>query len=687
MAKRGTKDRSSDLAAQQDFEEHFNSWFRQGLESIIEDNRRRYRMELKDKEEREKRGLSTIPSTKSTSVVDRAVGRAVMEYHGDPDAITFTAKNGTLEPDKEMMAQLLTELFQYRSKHTFPFFTWHVSSLTNGFTDGLEAAMVYWRKEGYKKKVSRYFYRPAPPPPQIDPMTGQPVPPAVPPVEEIDEELYRQLKDISDLPGEVFKEDFEEEVVTTDSWWIDSLKPGEDLLWDFKAPLLDISMGERCLVKARRSLDQLRQMKKQGLLDKFKEEEAARYLRAKTENIDHGATTGDTEAVDADDLNRAEVWIFFDKVESQWMVSFSLEGEVELSGKKPVNDVFFGGRQVDRLPIVMGTHKMKLWEAVGRGDPETIAPIEDELADHRNNLSDAAKLSIQGRWRVSPNSDVDFDDLLNGRMFLADTGEVEKIDQQLNMIDTMRVADSLGQDLAELASVGMENRHVVPRGSGRTLGAIQLAMGHQDEKLSVQLITRNQTFFEHLLYLIAQLELAYETDETLIRVAGKRRGVEVPQTVVGGQMAVDLSQIDLEVEVNVNAGRGAMAKDKKAQLILQIAQVRQQMGIPTDMQKVARQLNILAGFDPQAFDLAQPPAPPKPDISGNVNIDLHLLPPEVQQMIVKGMLEGGNITVNAQGRDDRQNQQSADMGADPGDMPPDPMDSAGGVEPGGQGGY
>ena len=126
-----------------DFESQFYSWFDSGLKDILNDNRRRYRMELADKDERTLRGLSALPSTKSTSVVDIAVERALLDYHGDPEALSYTAKSVD-DPMQEQFAQWLTKVFHYRAEHTFPFFTWHTSSLTAAFADGLEAALITW---------------------------------------------------------------------------------------------------------------------------------------------------------------------------------------------------------------------------------------------------------------------------------------------------------------------------------------------------------------------------------------------------------------------------------------------------------------------------------------------------------------------------------------------------------------
>ena len=75
-----------------DFETQFDSWFNSAMKPLIDDSRARYRMYLPDKEEREERGLSALPSTKSVEVVDKAKESALVEYHKDLKAITYTLR-------------------------------------------------------------------------------------------------------------------------------------------------------------------------------------------------------------------------------------------------------------------------------------------------------------------------------------------------------------------------------------------------------------------------------------------------------------------------------------------------------------------------------------------------------------------------------------------------------------------
>jgi len=608
-----------------DFESQFYSWFDSGLKDILNDNRRRYRMELADKDERTLRGLSALPSTKSTSVVDIAVERALLDYHGDPEALSYTAKSAD-DPMQEQFAQWLTKVFHYRAEHTFPFFTWHNSSLTSAFTDGMEAALVTWKKEAYDNKETVY----------VDLLSGQ----------QIDEVAYKEGVATDDL--RFYKQDVINEVIVNDTWWIDQLKPGEQLLWDFKIPYMDINLGQVALVKIPKTVDQIMKLSDAGFFKKIKREEVEKYTSSgpTTRNyMDVSTTVTNPDTVDMDEYNRVELWYFFEKKDCQWYVTFSIEGKLELSKQIKVNDVFFGGRPVNRLPIVLGCTKLKLWETIGRGLPETIASIEDEWIDHRNNLNDAAKLAVQGKWRIEPDSDVYIDDILNARAFHARQGEVEAITQNFGLLENLRATDPLTADMNELIPVGMGSRSVVPKGTDKTLGATQLALQSSQDKLSVQLMVRNQTFMKPLMWLIAQLEFAYESDENILRIAGKQAGMNPPETLVDGKLGVDISVFDFDVNVQVNAGLGSAPRTQKVNNLMQIVQTGRMLNIPLDNVMIFNQLLTVAGYMPDQFINKQPPAPVPPQVEYKLDLkttwaEVVQFAPELLQDLVKKYQEG-----------------------------------------------
>lgn len=617
------------------------------LKTIQTESRRRYRMQIKDGKDRTDRGLSAIPSTKSTSAVDRFVERLAIEMFQDPDSLSFT-NNSAIDPEKDFASLILTQDFIYRSSGQngmFPFFTWHQASSLTGAVDGLEAALVWWRHEAYMEPQVTYT--------TID---GQPV----------DEATYKQYKNL--MPEAFVKVKGEKKTVVTDTWWIDSLEPGKDIIWDPTVGLLDVELGQFVLVRLNKTVDQIKAMGDSGVLDKSKltDELLKKHQKTAVTNTLILSRTGNKtvdngQEVDLKDHNTIGLECFFYKEGCRWYVAFSLgEFQEEISAAKPVNEVFFGGRAINILPVSVGYNKPKLLEQVGWAIPELIAPLEDEHTNHRNNVNDAAKIAIQGRWWLEEGGDTNIDNLLNARVVYGKQGQdFGPLETNMDAITSMRADDTLNMEINELIPAGLQSsaRGIVPKGTNKTLGATQLGKMESDEKLGVQIVTRNQTFFYKVMYLIAQLTIAFETSETVLKIAGNRAGVQLPMvTKMDGTQVLDLSVLDFDVTVKINAGLGSSPRYQKAQSTMQLVDWGKGHNVPVNSMAAYRQLSVLAGYGPDDLIDKQPPPPippPPVDYKATVNIDLAellRLDPAAGQFLMQKMMNGG-MDVTAQIKD------------------------------------
>lgn len=627
-----------ELKKQQQCEESFNEWFGGGLKRYLEDSRSRYRMEVKDREKREKLHLSNLPSVKSLSVVDNCTDRALQEYHLDPNAIAYiAAAPGNL--DLEQKCRWLSEIVRVRSeKPYFPFYLWNQKSIKAGFADGMEACLVSWVHRKKTKKGKEYLY--------TDP-NGVQVP--------VDQAMYEQWNLIQ--PGFEVR-DKKEEVVVKDTWWIDQLMPGKDICWDPKAQLFDVNLGSFCLVKLHKPMSWILDNVELGVFDKITEKELKTYQESGPgTHSDTKTVATNPENIDFGDFNDIEVWLFFDIEDNDWGVQFSLQGKKELSKRKPVNDVFFNGREVNCLPVVIGYNDPELWENVGRSIPKIIAPLEDEATDHRNNYNDWAKQLLRGKYWKSEDSDVDIEQLVNMPVVNGVYGQdFGRIDLPQGSLEVLRATDSIDGEMNAVVPVDINGmgRRVVQKGQNATLGNLQMSQGQMDSKLGVRLMTRNKTFFGQVLYLIAQMEMAWETDETVARLAAAKvsaqpqaNGQPMPQyqPPMDGTV-VDFRQLDFPFQVKINAGLGSIPLSQKGQALVQIADFRKANGVPTDFNEIARQVNVVAGYDADSFTPTQPPPGPKPpvDYKCSVTVDLNQLlqlAPEAGQFLLDKMISGG----------------------------------------------
>lgn len=665
-----------ELTRTQEVVSSFRTWFESGnsgntsqghsIKRIMEDNRRRYRMILPDAQERIDLGLSALPSTKSCSIVDNAVVDAIQEYY-QTDAITFTAEDDG-DVNKDHLAKWLTELFHIRAKKN-AFWIWHIQSLKCGLVDGIEAAMVRWRKESYQYPDNHFY----------DLRTN----------EEISEKEYKSFKKLYPIKVEgqfnpvkgrpdVIKIPFEEhfkavrqkkERIVADTWEIVQLKPGENILWDFKNPVMDLNRGQWCIVIVQMQAGEILNLSKQGIFDKITKEELRPYLQSNTTSAsqnnytDYSSVATDPETVDMGEYNTAEVWLAFEKVDCQWKVDFSLVGEKHLLRNASVNDLFFGGRPYDGLPVVMGCSDFELWEALGRGLPKLIAPIEDELTDHRNNINDMAKQAATGKYRIKEDADVDINSLLNDKVFYANAGDVEKMDYSGEMAVVMRTSDLTSSDIAALAPVGISDSQLVGKGNAKdTLGSVQLAVGGNDKKLNTRMLIRNITFMVQLLRITVEMIMAFETSQKMGRIAAKKAKIDMAgiTDVVDGKQVIDFSQLDFDVDIEINAGLGSVPRQQKAQKIMVYHEWAKNNGIPVDTEEVDKQLKVLNGFNEDQFILPlekrKPQTPPPPEDKLNLSInwsDLYaVLPDAAMALITKATAGAMQVTTNV--KEDKQ---------------------------------
>jgi hypothetical protein len=247
------------------------------------------------------------------------------------------------------------------------------------------------------------------------------------------------------------------------------------------------------------SISDIKNQVKHGIFDSISEEKLKTFKKINSDpsHQDVQPSATNPENIDLTDLNMIQVWAFFDREGNEWGVQFSIEGKEKLSKRKPVNDVFFNGRDVDCLPIAFGYSDDELWENVGRGLPKVIAPLEDEASDHRNNYNDYAKQLLRGKLWVNPDSNVDIDQLINMPVVYGREGQDFGQRAMPNgSMDVLRATDSITQDMNSLVPVdisGMGGR-TAPKGMNSTLGTVQMAQGQSESKLGVRLITRNETF-------------------------------------------------------------------------------------------------------------------------------------------------------------------------------------------------
>jgi hypothetical protein len=166
-----------------------------------------------------------------------------------------------------------------------------------------------------------------------------------------------------------------------------------------------------------------------------------------------------------------------------------------------------------------------------------------------------------------------------------------------------------------------------------------------DEKMGVQLYTRNETFLKPILYLIAQLEMAFETDEVVLRVSANAAGIKPPEAMkADGKTVLDISVLDFGIGIQINAGLGSAPRYQKADTTMQLVDWGKDHGVPVRADEAFKQLSTLAGYNPdQLIDVNFKPPPPQVEYKATVNIDLATLlqlEPEAGRFLLQKFVSG-----------------------------------------------
>lgn len=281
-----------------------------------------------------------------------------------------------------------------------------------------------------------------------------------------------------------------------------------------------------------------------------------------------------------------------------------------------VDNVWFGER-----PYVVGTCAIETHKPIPTSLNNLLRPLADEANDLQNQASDNMKFILNKRWLVKRGQNVDTAGMArNVPGGVTMVNDVEKDVKEISWPDipqSVQVArqqndsdfDNLGGNFNPMQIAQTRS----PRESFRTVNAVQSPAMMMTE---YTLMTLVQTFLLPVLRQLVLLEQHYETDETLLAVAGEKAKVFERFGVDKVTDAV----LQKRMSVSVNLGMGATDPTMKQQRLsacLQQIQALAAKPVPgLDLKEVFKELFALAGYrdamrflqegaDPQVAQMAK----------------------------------------------------------------------------------
>ena len=581
------------------------------------------------------RHRSKLFKPKTRMAVRKNDATAAAALFSTSDVVSITATR-TANPVQKMGAKLLNSVFNYRFDRTNPlagpnWFMTVVGAHQDAQLAGICISKQYWEYETYEAEeiVSE----------EVVDETGMPVFDEITGAPKVREEIetttiVRRDRPMSDnLPPEQGFIDY-----TGD--WRDPVQEGGYFIAGFPVRDNDLETwirreSERPRVGGgewRKDID-LDKVRAHGKGDK---RNTSAVRRAREEGQDryesrHSGKHDDT------------LWIYecFYRYDGEDWTWWMLGETIMLSDPIPTRHAYpeqKGGR-----PYVRGVAAIETHKAYPASPVETWQQLQQEMNEITNLTLDARKMSISPTTKVVRGKNIDMKQVQNrgpdGIIVVEDEKDVtfDKAPgpdggQQLDM-------NNLSVDFDELAGVFSTGSVQTNRQLNETVGGMQIMQGSSNSLTEFDLRVWVETWVEPTIRQLVNLIQYYESDKTVLEVAGDKAGVLIggqPPKATGGLKSPDKRDMerepqislveimdafdDLSVAVRVDVGIGALDSKQKIEKFMGGVKMSMEMmpllaadGITMDGPAIVEEAWGLMGYkDADRFYKRQDPGQKKP---------------------------------------------------------------------------
>lgn len=242
------------------------------------------------------------------------------------------------------------------------------------------------------------------------------------------------------------------------------------------------------------------------------------------------------------------------RIEGQDWVFYTLGSEHLLSKPKKLEDVYFTGER----PYVMGCAVLEAHKTYPSSVCSLTSDVQSEINDVTNQRMDNVKLVLNKRYFARRGSQVDLRSLtrnVSGSVTLMNDPETDvKIQSTPDVTSSsFNEQDRLNLDFDDLAGTFSGSSVQANRNLNETVGGMNLMSQGANQLGEYQLRTFVETWVEPVLKQLVKLELKYETDTTVLAIAGKKSKTFLKY----GYSKVTDKMMNGNLIVSVNVGTGA----------------------------------------------------------------------------------------------------------------------------------
>lgn len=232
---------------------------------------------------------------------------------------------------------------------------------------------------------------------------------------------------------------------------------------------------------------------------------------------------------------------------------YTLADKCMLTQPRPLSESVFHGKR----PYVIGNCNVETHKTFASSIPEMAQGLQEEANEIVNQRLDNVKFVLNKRYVVKRNKQVDVAALLKnvpGGVIAVDAlDDIREISYPDVTTSAYQEQDRINGDMDELLGNFSAQSVSANRAVGETAHGMALMNSSANVLIEYLLRTFTETFMEPVLRLMILLEQHYETDETVIAIAGQRAQA-FEKFGVSEQLDKLLNN---EFSLNVNVGMGA----------------------------------------------------------------------------------------------------------------------------------
>jgi hypothetical protein len=243
----------------------------------------------------------------------------------------------------------------------------------------------------------------------------------------------------------------------------------------------------------------------------------------------------------------------FMEVDGDDYVFDTLGTEALLSEPRPIEERYWTGQR----PIVIGSCVIETHKNYPSSLPRLTKDVQTEINEIANQRIDNVKFCLNKRYFGKRGRQIDLRSLTRNTpgsvTLMQDVDDVKVVETQDVTASAYQEQDRLNLDFDDLAGSFSQSSVQSNRNLNETVGGMNILNTNATQVGGYQLRTFVETWVEPVLRQVVQLEQAYETDETVLTLAGEKAKLwqKYHINTVTDEMLMN------ELTVNVNVGIGA----------------------------------------------------------------------------------------------------------------------------------